>query len=88
MSLTKKGIIPPIITPLLNRNEMDKIGIKNLIEHLITGGVQRLFTLGINVEAPSLSYSLRKEFISRTCKIANKRVPVSGCKKIKTQLTE
>ncbi len=71
-----KGIIPPVVTPLLNNDELDVDGLRNLIEHLISGGVHGLFLLGTNGEATSLTYELRKELISKACKFVNKRVPV------------
>jgi 4-hydroxy-tetrahydrodipicolinate synthase len=71
-----KGIIPPMITPLLNYDKLDSQGISNLIEHLISGGVHGLFILGTNGEAPSLSYELRKELIKKTCEQVNNRIPV------------
>ena len=71
-----KGIIPPMITPLKNYEELDIHGLQNLIEHLISGGVHGLFVLGTNGEAPSLSYNLRKEVIKRTCELVNHRIPV------------
>ena len=76
MKLPLKGIIPPMITPLTEKGELDKVGLVNLIEHLITGGVHGLFILGTNGEAPSLSYALRKELISEACKLVANRVPV------------
>ncbi len=71
-----KGIIPPVITPLLNDEELDVDGLKSLIEHLIAGGVHGLFLLGTNGEAPHLSYRLRKELVTKACEIIGKRVPV------------
>lgn len=76
MNKILKGIIPPVITPLLNNDELDVNGLKNLIEHLISGGVHGLFFLGTNGEAPSLSYELRKELIAKACEFTAKRVPV------------
>ena len=76
MNLQLKGIIPPVITPLLDYEKFDIHGLENLIEHLISGGVHGVFILGTNGEAPSLSYKLRKEFIKRTCELVNHRVPV------------
>ncbi len=76
MNSVLKGIVPPVITPLLNNEELDVDGLNNLIEHLIGGGVHGLFLLGTNGEAPNLSYELRKELISRACEIIDKRVPV------------
>jgi hypothetical protein len=43
MRLPLKGIIPPIITPLISNNKIDETGLKNLIEHLISGGVHGIF---------------------------------------------
>ncbi|MEN8117783.1 MAG: dihydrodipicolinate synthase family protein [Bacteroidota bacterium] len=71
-----KGIIPPVVTPLLNNDELDVIGLKNLVNHLIDGGVHGLFLLGTNGEATSLSYKLRKELIIKACEFTNNRVPV------------
>jgi dihydrodipicolinate synthase/N-acetylneuraminate lyase len=76
MKLPLKGIIPPMITPLTEDGKLDKNGLANLIEHLITGGVHGIFLLGTNGEAPSLSYELRKELISESCKLIAKRIPV------------
>jgi len=76
MKLPLKGIIPPMITPLLENKELDSAGLKNLIEHLIDGGVHGIFLLGTNGEGPSLGYGLRKQLITEACKIVRKRVPV------------
>lgn len=71
-----KGIIPPMITPLLDRDTLDVTGLERLIEHILGGGVHGLFILGTTGEAPSLSYRLRYELIDRACKQVNGRVPV------------
>jgi 4-hydroxy-tetrahydrodipicolinate synthase len=52
------------------------VGLKNLLEHLINGGVHGIFILGTTGEGPSLSYAVRKQLISETCRIVNKKVPV------------
>lgn len=70
------GIIPPMVTPLLDDQTLDKEGLHRLIEHLIQGGVHGIFALGTTGEAPSLSYPLRQELIALTCKQANGRIPV------------
>ncbi len=76
MKLPLKGIIPPMITPLLENKELDSKGLKLLIEHLIEGGVHGIFLLGTNGEGPSLDYILRKQLIKETCEIVNHRVLV------------
>ena len=63
------GIIPPLVTPLLNNDMLDIKGLECLIEHLIDGGVHALFILGTTGEAQCLSYRLRQEMIRETCRI-------------------
>ncbi len=76
MTTTLKGIVPPMLTPLRERDTLDHAGLERLVEHLINGGVSGLFVLGTTGEGPSLSYRLRRELIERTCKLAAGRVPV------------
>jgi 4-hydroxy-tetrahydrodipicolinate synthase len=76
LSHSLRGIIPPIVTPLRSRDELDAAGLERLIEHILAGGVHGLFVLGTTGEAPSLSYRLRRELIERTCKQVAGRVPV------------
>jgi 4-hydroxy-tetrahydrodipicolinate synthase len=73
---TIKGIIPPLITPLADRDTLDHDGLERLIERQITGGVSGLFVLGTTGEAPSLSYRLRRELIQRVCDQVDGRIPV------------
>ncbi len=76
LSRPLRGIIPPMITPLLDRDTLDVAGLERLIEHILAGGVHGLFILGTTGEAPSLSYRLRYELIERTCGQVKGRVPV------------
>jgi dihydrodipicolinate synthase/N-acetylneuraminate lyase len=71
-----KGIIPPLVTPLLDNDTLDVDGLERLIEHTIDGGVSGLFILGTTGEFASLGYKVRNELITRTCRIAAGRVPV------------
>ncbi len=71
-----RGIIPPMVTPLLDRDTLNVEGLERLIEHILAGGVHGLFILGTTGEAPSLSYRLRHVLIERTCKQVAGRVPV------------
>ena len=71
------GIIPPMVTPLLSDNlTLDVDGVKNLIEHLVSGGVHGIFILGTTGESTSLSYKTREKLIVESCKAVNGRVPV------------
>jgi 4-hydroxy-tetrahydrodipicolinate synthase len=71
-----RGIIPPLATPLLERDRLDHAALERLIEHVIGGGVHGIFILGTTGEGPSLSYRLRMEVIERSCEIVAGRVPV------------
>ncbi len=71
-----RGIIPPMITPLLEKNILDRKGLECLIEHMIAGGIHGLFILGSSGEGPSLSYNLRRELIQETYRIVKERIPV------------
>ena len=79
MNAPLSGIIPPLVTPLLDDDVLDVEGLNRLIEHLIAGGVDALFVLGTTGEAQSLSYKLRVEMIKNTCRITKGRLPVLVC---------
>jgi dihydrodipicolinate synthase/N-acetylneuraminate lyase len=71
-----QGIVPPMVTPLCARDDLDVPGLEKLIEHILAGGVSGLFILGTTGEGPSLSYRLRREVIERVCKQVGRCVPV------------
>ena len=58
-----KGIVTPIVTPLLSNDKIDETGTVRLVNHLIDGGVSAIFALGTTGEAPSLSNRLKKDFL-------------------------
>lgn len=76
MNRPLRGIIPPLVTPLLDNDTLDVAGLERLLEHVIAGGVHGIFILGTTGEFAGLSYKLKKELIRRTCKLVNGRVPV------------
>ena len=71
-----KGIIPPIVTPLLTPEKLDTDGLQKLIEHVISGGVHGIFVLGTTGEGPSLSKPLQFELIQRSTEQISGRIPV------------
>lgn len=73
------GIIPPIVTPLLDHDQLDVTGFKNLIEHMLAGGVHGLFLLGTTGEGPSLSHALRRKLIAVAVQQVAGRVPILVC---------
>lgn len=74
--LSLRGIVPPLVTPLVARDQLDRDGLERLLDHVIAGGVAGVFLLGTTGEAPSLSYRLRREVIDEAVRIVNGRVPV------------
>ena len=68
--------MPPLVTPLKARDELDHEGLARLLDHVIAGGVAGIFILGTTGEAPSLSYRLRREMIRETVRTVNGRLPV------------
>ncbi len=79
MNPSLKGIIPPMVTPLLENGDLDVHGLRRLIEYLLRGGIHGIFLLGTTGEGPSLSYALRIQLVAEACAIIKKRVPVLVC---------
>jgi dihydrodipicolinate synthase/N-acetylneuraminate lyase len=72
-----EGIVVPLMTPLLSPGDrLDVAGLERLLNHVVEGGVKGVFVLGTTGEAPALSYRLRRELISQTCRLVNGRVPI------------
>ncbi|MEM9588760.1 MAG: dihydrodipicolinate synthase family protein, partial [Planctomycetota bacterium] len=74
--LSLHGIVPPLVTPLSARDQLDTEGLHRLLDHVIEGGVAGVFLLGTTGEAPSLSYRLRRQMITESVRIVDGRVPV------------
>ncbi len=71
-----KGIIPPLVTPLSGRDEIDLPAVERLIEHIIAGGVHGVFLLGTSGEALSLSHAAQRIMIAHACQCVGGRIPV------------
>ena len=70
------GLIPPMVTPLDEKRRLDKTGVKNMVKHLVDGGVDGIFLLGTTGEGPHLSYAIRRELVKETCRLVKGRVSV------------
>ena len=70
------GIVPPLLTPLLDRDTLDAAGLERLVEHVLAGGASGLFLLGTTGEGPSLSHRLRRDLVSRACAQVDGRASV------------
>lgn len=71
-----KGIIPPLVTPLADRDALDLAGLERVIDHVLAGGVHGLFVLGSTGEAPSLSIDLQRQVITESARLVAGRVPL------------
>lgn len=71
-----RGIVPPVVTPLAERDRLDRAALARLIERMIEGGVAGLFVLGTTGEAPALDYRLRYELVEAAAEIIAGRVPL------------
>ena len=61
------GLIPPMVTPLDAQRNLDVKGVKAMVNHLVTGGVDGIFLLGTTGEGPHLSYAIREELVKTVC---------------------
>ena len=71
-----KGVIPPLVTPLADRDALDISGLERLIPHVLDGGVHGLFILGTTGEGPSLSHRLQREMVTESSRLLDGRAPL------------
>lgn len=74
-----QGIIPPLVTPLIEHDQIDVYGTESLLEHVLAGGVHGVFALGTTGEGTSLSPSSRNQYVEIVCDTVKQRVPVLVC---------
>jgi len=71
-----RGIVPPLATPLLDRDTLDEAGLERLVEHVLAGGVHGLFVLGTTGEGPALPMQVRRAVVAAVLRQVGSRVPV------------
>jgi 4-hydroxy-tetrahydrodipicolinate synthase len=76
MSVTFKGIVPALITPMTADEEVDEAGLRTLVDRLIDEGVHALFVLGTNGEFITLSEEEKLRVARIAVDQARSRVPV------------
>ncbi|MGB4710658.1 MAG: dihydrodipicolinate synthase family protein [Fuerstiella sp.] len=74
--MTILGIVPPLVTPLADRDTLDYAGLERLIESQVEANVNGVFILGTTGEGPSLSDHLRRALISETNRLLAGRLPI------------
>lgn len=71
-----RGIIPAMITPMTEEEELDREGFKRLIDHMIDRGVHGIFTVGTAGEFWALSVEEKRQIYGWTVEDVDGRVPV------------
>ena len=71
-----RGIIPAMVTPMTEDEELDERGLAHLIDQLIGQGVHGVFTLGTAGESWALSTEEKKQVFEWTVGYTDGRVPV------------
>ena len=71
-----KGIVVPIMTPLTAEERVDEIGLRRLINHILSGGVHGIFVMGTSGEFARLGLSEWETAIGVTVDEVSRRVPV------------
>jgi 4-hydroxy-tetrahydrodipicolinate synthase len=71
-----QGIIPPMITPMLDAKTLDIEGAGRIADRMIEAGVAGIFLLGTTGESQSLPMRLRFDFVKAMCAHIAGRVPV------------
>ncbi|GGM15011.1 dihydrodipicolinate synthase family protein [Nakamurella endophytica] len=71
-----RGVVPPLVTPLTPDREVDTDSLRDLVDHLLRGGVDALFVLGSSGEAALLPDRQRDTVVATVVDHAAGRVPV------------
>ncbi|WP_130861073.1 dihydrodipicolinate synthase family protein [Bacilliculturomica massiliensis] len=70
------GVIPPIITPIDEKENVDEDGFRRLIDYCIEGGLHGIFVAGTNGETMALTQAERNRAIRIALDQVKGRVPV------------
>ncbi|MBF7096635.1 4-hydroxy-tetrahydrodipicolinate synthase [Alkalibacter mobilis] len=71
-----KGVIPPIVTPVDDNENVDIEALERVIDHVVDGGVHGVFVLGSNGEFYGLDNKNQKTAVVATVNHVAGRVPV------------
>ncbi len=71
-----RGVIPPVVTPVDENENVDEKGLRRVIDHVINGGVHGVFVLGSNGEFYAFDPENQKRAVEITVNHVNGRVPV------------
>lgn len=75
-TLTLRGVVPPLCTPLTPAGDVDTASLGRLAEHVIGAGAHGVFALGSSGEAAYLSDAQRRTALATVVEAVDGRVPV------------
>jgi dihydrodipicolinate synthase/N-acetylneuraminate lyase len=76
MMLRLEGILPPMVTPLLEGERVDEEGLARQVERMIAGGVHGIYFLGSTGESPMLREGERRRALKAAVAAVRGRVPL------------
>ena len=80
------GIIPPIVTPVDEHENVDTRGLKEVIQYVLDGGVHGVLANASNGEFYAFDFENQKKTVETTIEQVNKKVPVyAGASAITTK---
>ncbi len=65
-----------LVTPFKEDWSIDFVGLANMVDYVIEGGVDYLVALGTTAETPTLSFAERKQVLETIVEQTNRRVPI------------
>jgi 4-hydroxy-tetrahydrodipicolinate synthase len=71
-----KGVVPPLVTPVDAKDNVDEKGLRTVIEHVLKNGVHGVFVVGSTGEFYALDFEQKKRAIDITVDQVKGRVPV------------
>jgi 4-hydroxy-tetrahydrodipicolinate synthase len=71
-----KGVIPALVTPFTNKDDVDLQGVESITRYLLEGGVNALMPVGGTGEFPSLLREEKREVVAAVAKVAKGKVPI------------
>ena len=71
-----RGVIPPLLTPILEDETLDEPAFRRLVEYMIDGGCHALFVQGSSGESIALAKAERAKTLRLAKEVSAGRVPI------------
>ena len=71
-----RGVIPPLLTPILEGETLDEAAFRRLVEYMIDGGCHALFVQGSSGESVALAKREREKTLRIAKEVSAGRVPI------------